>query len=124
MIVEEELSYKVRGAIYEVYNQLGTGLLESVYATALKYELENKGLKVLSEVPIPIVYKGVMLKTAFRLDLLVEDKIILELKSVEEIKPIYKKQLLTYLKLTHKKVGFLVNFNEVDINKGIARLVA
>ena len=124
MIIEKELSYKIVGAIYEVYNQLGIGLLEKVYASALKFELESRGLKVQTEVPIPVYYKGNLLQdVAFRIDLLVEDRIIVEIKSVEELSAKHHKQILNYLKLSNLKLGILVNFNEVDINEGIFRKV-
>lgn len=118
-----DITYKVRGAIYTVINELGPGLLESVYEAALKIELEEMGLKVESQVPIPVYYKGIDLGLGFRIDLLVEDLLIIELKSVEAIQNVHLKQLLTYLKLTGKPVGLLVNFNADDINKNIKRLV-
>jgi len=122
-MIEEDLSYKIRGAIYEVYNYLGIGLLESVYTNALKYELERRGLKVCKKVALPVLYKEITLDVAFRLDLLVEDKAIIEVKSVEELKPIHHKQLLNYLKITQLKLGILVNFNEENINNGIFRKI-
>lgn len=114
-MTENEISYQVRGAIYEVYKTLGPGLLESVYEEALVYELEQRGLKVERQKQVPIQYKGVILKTDLRLDLLVEDKVIVELKSVAEMKDVYYKQTLTYCKLLNKKLGILVNFNVDDI---------
>ena len=114
-MTENEISYQIRGAIYEVYKTLGPGLLESVYEEALVYELEQRGLKVERQKQVPIQYKGVILKTDLRLDLLVEDKVIVELKSVAEMKDVYYKQTLTYCKLLNKKLGILVNFNVDDI---------
>ena len=105
---ENDITYQIRGAIYDVYKTLGPGLLESVYEEALTYELQQRGLNVERQKP--------------RLDLLVEDKVIVELKSVDEIKPVYCKQLLTYLKLLGKKVGLLVNFNTDNILKSIYRI--
>ena len=120
---ENEISYKIRGAIYHVYNSLGPGLLESIYEAALIYQLKKDGLKVESQVPIDIVYDGKTLPISYRLDLLVEDKVIVELKSVDEITNVHKKQLLTYLKLTGLHLGILVNFNIENINLGIIRIV-
>ena len=117
------MTYKIRGAIFEVYNTLGPGLLESVYEEALVFELLQRGLKVERQIEVPILYKGQELKTALRLDLLIENTIIVKLKSVEEMKPVFAKQLLTYLRLLNKRVGLLVNFSSVDIREGIKRIV-
>ena len=122
-MTETELTYQIRGAIFDVYNTLGPGLLESVYEEALVYELLQRGLKVERQVEVPILYKGQELKTALRLDLLIENTIIVELKSVEEMKPVFAKQLLTYLRLLNKRVGLLVNFSSGDIREGIKRIV-
>ena len=118
-----ELTYQIRGAIYDVYKDLGPGLLESVYEEALVYEIEQRGLKVERQMKVPIIYKGVELRTDLRLDLLVEDQVIVELKSVEEMKPLFGKQLLTYLRLMDKRVGLLVNFNTDNILTSITRVV-
>ena len=118
-----ELTYQIRGAIYDVYKNLGPGLLESVYEEALVYEIEQRGLKVERQMKVPIIYKGVVLRTDLRLDLLVEDQVIVELKSVEEMKPLFGKQLLTYLRLLDKRVGLLVNFNTDNILTSITRVV-
>ena len=117
-----ELTYEIRGAIFDVYNELGPGLLESVYEEALVFELQQRGLKVERQVEVPIQYKGNELKTPLRLDLLIENQIIVELKSVEEMKPVFAKQLLTYLRLLDKRVGLLVNFNSSNIREGIKRI--
>ena len=123
-MTENEISYQIRGAIYDVYKTLGPGLLESVYEEALVYELEQRGLKIERQKSVPIQYKGVTLKTDLRLDLLVEDKVIVELKSVVEMKDVFYKQTLTYCKLLNKKLGILVNFNVDDIlNDAITRVV-
>jgi GxxExxY protein len=119
---EKELSYQIRGAVWDVYNALGPGLLESIYEEALCYELTQRGIKVERQKPVPLVYKGVVLKEDLRLDILVDDQIIIELKSAESIKPIFFKQLRTYLRLTHKQFGYLVNFGESDMKKGILRV--
>lgn len=120
---ENEISYKIRGAIFNVYNNLGAGLLESVYVAALRYELRKEGLEVLSEVPVPVFYGDEKLEIGFRLDLLVNHKVLIEVKSVENLAEVHHKQVLTYLKLTNLKLGILVNFNEVDITSGIYRKV-
>lgn len=117
-----EITYEIRGAIYDVYKDLGPGLLESVYEEALCFELENRGLTVERQKMVPIHYKGNVLKTELRLDLLVEDKVIVELKSVEDMRRVFSKQLLTYLRLMGKKVGLLVNFNTEDILTSIYRV--
>ena len=122
-MIEEELTYKIRGAIFDVYNTLGPGLLESVYEEALVFELKERGLKVERQMEVPIRYKGNELKTPLRLDLLIENTIIVELKSVEEMKPVFAKQLLTYLRLLNKRVGLLVNFSSGNIREGIKRIV-
>ena len=119
----DTITYEIRGAIYDVYKALGPGLLESVYEEALVYELEQRGLKVERQRQVPIIYKGKTLKTELRLDLLVEDLVIVELKSVEEMKKVFGKQLLTYLRLTGKHLGLLVNFNTDNILTSIQRIV-
>ena len=122
-IKKNSLSYQIIGCAMEVYKTLGPGLLESVYEEALVYELEQRGLKVERQKQVPIIYKGNVLRTDLRLDLLVEDKVIVELKSVEEMKKVFGKQLLTYLRLMNKRVGLLVNFNTDNILHAIQRVV-
>ena len=122
-MTDNELTYEIRGAIFDVYNELGPGLLESVYEEALAFELKERGLIVAKQVEVPVVYKGNELKTPLRLDLLVNDQVIVELKSVEEMKPVFAKQLLTYLKLMDKRVGLLVNFNTSNLRESIKRIV-
>ena len=117
-----DILYQIRGAAMEVYNTLGPGLLESLYHRAMVHELQLRGLNVQSEVPIEVQYKGQLIEGGFRLDLLVENEVILELKSVEDIKPIYFKQLKTYMKLSGKENGVLINFNTYNLSEGI-RLV-
>ena len=112
---ENTISYHIRGAIYEVYKALGPGLLESVYEEALTYELQKRGLKVERQREVPIKYDGQLLSTSLRLDMLVEDKVIIELKSVKELQDVFFKQSLTYLRLTNLHLGILVNFNVNDI---------
>lgn len=123
-MTENEISYQIRGAIYEVYKTLGPGLLESVYEEALVYELKQRGLQVERQKSVPVQYKDVTLESDLRLDLLVEDKVVVELKSVSEMKDVFYKQTLTYCKLLNKKLGILVNFNVDDIlSDAIIRVV-
>ena len=117
------MSYLIRGAIYKVYNNLGPGLLESIYEFALAFELRHMGLKTECQRPFPVIYNGSVLETGFRLDIIVEDKVILEIKSIEALLDVHHKQLLTYLKATGVKLGLLINFNTSDLNKSIIRLV-
>jgi GxxExxY protein len=106
-----DLTYKIRGAIFTVFNELGPGLLESVYESALAHELLESGLIVSTQLPLPVVYKNIKLDIGFRIDILVENQIIIEIKSVEMLHDVHKKQLLTYLRLSDKRLGILVNFN-------------
>ena len=123
MKIENEISYDIRGAIFKVYNNLGPGLLESVYENAMIYELTKLGRNVKSQVGVPVRYEDQILDLGFRLDLLVDNLVIVEIKSVEVLLPVHYKQLLTYLKLYEKKLGILVNFNTDDIESNIIRLV-
>ena len=123
MLHENDISYLIRGAVFQVYDELGPGLLESIYEAALCYQLRKDGLKVANQVKVDVYYDGHLLPIEYRLDLLVEDKVIVELKSVETVNPVHFKQLLTYLKITGKKLGMLVNFNTDDINHSIYRKV-
>ena len=122
MQIQKTLSYKVIGCALEVYKTLGPGLLESVYERALMHELTQNGMTVESQVEVEMNYKGVNVGEGLRLDLLVNDELIVELKSVEELKPVHYKQLLTYLKLMDKPVGLLINFNVNDLMDGIKRV--
>lgn len=122
-MTDNEITYEIRGAIFDVYNELGPGLLESVYEEALFFELSERGLDVVRQKEVPVVYKDTVLKTPLRLDLLVENQVIVELKSVEEMKPVFAKQLLTYLRLLKKHVGILVNFNTSNLSESIKRIV-
>ena len=106
-----ELSHKIRGAFFKVHGSFGPGLLESVYLAALTYELSELNLSVQTQLGLPVNYNGITLELGFRLDLLVQNEIIVEVKSVEALHDVHKKQLLTYLKLANKKLGLLVNFN-------------
>ncbi|WP_175620964.1 GxxExxY protein [Chryseobacterium schmidteae] len=122
-MTENELSYKIIGAALEVHKTLGVGLLENAYEVALAYELKELGLKVESQLLLPLKYKNELIDNAYRIDLIVEDKIIIEIKSVVEIHPIFYSQVLTYLKLTDIKLGLLINFNTPLIKDGIHRIV-
>jgi GxxExxY protein len=122
-IEENEISYKIRGAIFNVYNNLGPGLLESAYEEALRIELEKVGCKVRTQVTLPMVYEGVTIPNAYRIDMLVDDKVIIEIKAATSLPEVFFAQLMTYLKLTGKKLGFLVNFKTTDISKSIYRRV-
>ncbi len=120
---ENDISFKIRGCIFKVYNSLGPGLLESVYEAALVYELQNEELRVEIQVPIPVIYNEIKLDLGFRADIIVEKKVIIEIKSVETIAEVHHKQVLTYLRLTGIKLGILVNFNSADISQSIFRKV-
>jgi len=118
-----DLSYQVIGCVYRVHKELGPGLLESTYEVCLEHELLKAGLNTLRQVALPVVYDNIKLDAGYRIDLLVEDKIILELKAVDEVAPIHKAQLMTYLKLSGLKLGLLLNFKVVDMKKGITRII-
>ena len=118
------ISSQIIQAAITVHKALGPGLLESVYQKCMVIELERMGMRVESEVELPIFYRDQKITDlGFRIDLLVESVIIVELKSVETVKPVHKKQLLTYLRLAHKELGLLMNFNEVLLKDGISRII-
>jgi GxxExxY protein len=119
----EKLAAEVVDAAFRVHKTLGPGLLESVYEVSLAYELRKRGLKLETQVELPVMYESVRLETGFRLDMLVEEQIIVELKAVETMHPLYEAQLLTYLKLTGKRLGLLINFNVPLIKDGIRRII-
>ncbi len=118
-----DLTYKIIGCAYKVHSALGPGLLESTYELCLVQELLAKGLTFERQLGLPVIYNCKKLETGYRIDLLVEDEIILELKSVDQLAPIHKAQLLTYMKLSGKKIGLLINFNVVRLKEGIVRMV-
>ncbi|MBF2056956.1 MAG: GxxExxY protein [Cyanobacterium sp. T60_A2020_053] len=120
---ENEISRVIVDVAYNIHVELGPGLLESVYETIMAYELDKRGLQFIRQKSIPITYKNLTIEDAFRADLIVENKVIVELKSVEKIAPVHKKQVFTYLKLTNKKLGLLINFNTELIKDGITRIV-
>ena len=117
------MAQQIVDAAFKIHSTLGPGLLESAYQTILVYELEKRGLRVESERPVPIIYESIQLDAGFRADLVVEDKIIVELKSVEQVAVVHKKQLLTYLRLADKRLGLLINFGALLIKDGISRVV-
>jgi GxxExxY protein len=122
-MTENDLGYQIRGACFKVYNELGPGLLESAYEAALALELGSLGLSVETQVPINVLYRGLELGTSYRIDILVEGKVLIELKSVEKLSDLHHKQLLTYLKLANIKLGYLVNFNTDSMKNSIIRHV-
>ena len=118
-----DLTYKIIGCAYKVHTTLGPGLLESTYEICLVHELRKAKLKAVSQFPLPITYDTIKLDAGYRVDLLVEDSIILELKAVEKITLTHKAQLMTYLKLSKLKLGLLLNFNVTDMKHGINRII-
>lgn len=122
-MTENDISQKIIGAAIEVHKQLGPGLLESTYETCLAYELKQLGLDVKQQQALPVVYKDVKLDAGYRIDLLIENKVIVEIKSVEALANIHTAQLLTYLKLKNLKLGLLINFNSVKVIDGLKRIV-
>src|SRR5690625_1708151 len=122
-MTENEISNKIIGAAIEVHKQLGPGLLESSYEVCLAYELKQLGLNTQTQVALPVIYKDVRLDAGYRIDLLVENKVIIEVKAVEELADIHMAQLLTYLKLKDLKLGLLINFNSVKVIDGVKRII-
>lgn len=122
-MTENEIAYKIIGIALDLHKNLGPGLLESVYEKALVYDLMESGLVVKTQVPMPLIYKEIKQDIGYRLDLIVEDKVIIEVKSVENLAPVHFAQTLTYLRLSEKKLGLLINFNTNLLKSGIHRLV-
>lgn len=122
-MTENEISKKIIGAAIEVHKQLGPGLLESSYEICLAYELKQLGLSIQTQVALPVVYKEVKLEAGYRIDILVENKVIIEIKAVEALADIHTAQLLTYLKLKDLKLGLLINFNSLRVIDGVKRIV-
>ena len=120
---ENEIATAIVDTCFKIHTTLGAGLFESVYEEILFYELQQRGLEVTRQKAIPVIWKELKMEIGFRADLIINNKIIIEIKSVEHILPVHKKQLLTYLKLTDLKLGLLVNFNEALIKNGITRIV-
>ena len=121
--MDREYTYKVLGCVYEVYKTLGPGLLESVYEKAMISELSHQGFEVKNQVEVPVLYKGELISSDLRLDLIVDDRLILELKSVVDYRKLFEKQLLTYLRLKNCEMGYVINFNTEDIKEGIHPVV-
>jgi GxxExxY protein len=122
-MTENEIAKVVVKSAFKVHTLLGPGLLESVYETVLAYELQKRGLRVARQQPIPVVYEEVRIDDGFRADLIVEGRLIVELKSLEVVAPVHKKQLLTYLRLSDRRLGLLINFGSEFIKDGITRVV-
>ena len=122
-MIDNQVSGAVIGAAMDVHSALGPGLLEHIYSACLLHELHGRGLTVRCEVPLPVIYKEVKLDAGCRLDMLVNETVIVELKAVESLAPIHQAQLLTYLKLSGKRIGLLINFNTVHLRDGIKRMV-
>ncbi len=120
---ENQISYNIRGAAFKVHSALGPGLLESVYERALAYELTELGYNVQSQIGVPMMYANIKIDVGFRLDLLINELVIIEIKSVESLSDIHYKQLLTYLKLSNKKLGILINFNSLTLKDSMIRIV-
>ena len=121
-MTENEIATQIVDAAYKIHTKLGPGLFESVYETVLAYELESRGLQVARQQAIPVVYESVHLQEGFRADIIVENKVIIEIKSLETLHPVHKKQLITYLTLANIRLGLLINFGEVLIKDGIKRI--
>ena len=122
-MTENEISYKIIGIAIDLHQQLGPGLLESVYESALAYDIEEAGLKVRTQVPMPFMYKNIKQETGYRLDIVVENKVLIEVKSIDKIAPVHFAQTLTYLKLSEYKLGLRINFNVKYLKEGINRIV-
>lgn len=121
--MENEISYKIIGAAIDLHKTIGPGLLESTYENALAFDLRALGLKVDQQIPMPFIYKEVKLEVGYRIDLLVEDKVLIEVKSLENLAPVHYAQILTYLKLSGKKLGLLINFNCKLLKNNVHRIV-
>ncbi len=122
-MTENEISYKIIGAAIELHKTVGPGLLESAYENTLAYDLREKGLKVDQQFPLPFVYKDVKMEVGYRIDLLIENKVIVEIKSIQALAPVHFAQTLTYLRLADKKLGLLINFNTDLLKNAVHRIV-
>jgi GxxExxY protein len=122
-VTENEVSRQVVDAAYRVHVALGPGLMESVYEEVLAHELRKRGLQLVQQQVIPVIYEGIRIEMGFRADLIVEDLVVVEVKSIADISPVHKKQLRTYLRLAEKRLGLLINFNVFLIKDGITRVV-
>ena len=122
-LLHEELTGSILHCAYKVHSALGPGLLESAYEECLHYELDKAGLKVIKQKPMPLIYEEKRLDLGYRIDLLVESKVIIEIKSVDALNPVHFAQLLTYMKLSECRIGFLINFNVKSLKDGIKRVI-
>ncbi len=122
-MTENEVAKHIVDVAFKIHSRFGPGLLESVYETIMSYELKKRGLQVNRQQPIPVVYESIRMNIGFRADLIVENRVVVEIKSIDAIAPVHKKQLLTYLRLTDKKLGLLINFYVDLIKDGITRVV-
>jgi GxxExxY protein len=122
-MIYEDITSSIIGSAIEVHKLLGPGLLESAYEECMIYELNKKGLSILKQKPVPVIYKEIKLNCGYRLDLLVENKVLVELKAIEAIHPVHEAQVLTYMKFANIKVGLLINFNILVLKNGIRRFV-
>jgi GxxExxY protein len=120
---ENPIAKEIVDAAYKIHTKLGPGLLESVYEVILAHELKKRGLRVQRQLPVPIVWEDIQFQDGYRLDLLVQDKVLVEVKSIENVERVHKKQLLTYLRLLNKRLGILINFNQELIRDGVSRVV-
>lgn len=122
-MTENEISYKIIGAALEIHKNIGPGLLESAYENALAFDLRELGLEVKQQVPMPFIYKEIKQDVGYRIDLIVNDKVLIEIKSIETLAPVHYAQSLTYLKLSGMKLGLLINFNTKILKEGVHRIV-
>ncbi|MBQ8127196.1 MAG: GxxExxY protein [Prevotella sp.] len=121
--MDRDYTYRILGCVYEVYNQLGPGLLESIYESAMIHELRSNGFEVRNQVQVPVYYKGELINHDLRLDLIIDGRLILELKSVVDYRKLFEKQLFTYLRLMNCELGYVINFNTDDIRNSIHPVV-
>jgi GxxExxY protein len=122
-LLHQELTSRILKCAFRVHSSLGPGLLESAYEECLHYELERNGIIAIKQKPMPLIYEGKKLDLGYRIDLLIEDLIIVEIKSVEILNPVHLAQLMTYMKLSNCRIGFLINFNIVSLKEGIKRVI-
>jgi len=123
ILLHQELTSSILRCAYKVHTSLGPGLLESAYEECLHFELDKTGLFVVKQKPMPLVYEGRKMDLGYRIDLMVDDKVIIEIKSVEVLNPVHMAQLMTYLKLSNCRIGFLINFNVLSLKEGIKRVI-
>ncbi|SNS66742.1 GxxExxY protein [Belliella buryatensis] len=122
-MTENEISKEIINSCYTIHSELGPGLYENIYENILAYELSNKGFDVKRQKPIPVIWQGMIFENSFKADLIIENKVLIELKSIEALSKVHYKQVITYLKLTNIKLGLLINFNESLLRDGVKRIV-